>query len=187
MGDELRVNGEKVGEDAHVVDDEGQAPHVLASPGQPTKEERRKHNCTHIPYRAWCDHCVRGRGRNRAARNLCGSYNAANGFVPRVHADYALFSVNERGDECDESGPGGRVVLKILVLKETLCGSIWAYSVQHKRYTQEPWIRDQIISDFNTIGLSDERMSIKNDQEPALVDLVKEIARVRPGVGTALD
>ena len=58
--------------------------------------------------------------------------------------------------------------------------------MQHKGYTMEPWIHDQVINDFNTIGMADERISIKNDQEPALVDLVREIARVRPGVGAAL-
>ena len=67
VGDELKKSDEEIGKDTDVADDEGQVPNVLACPGQPTKEERRKHNCTHIPYRAWCDHCVRGRGRNRAA------------------------------------------------------------------------------------------------------------------------
>ena len=187
VGDELKNGDEEIGKDADVADDEGQVPNVLACPGQPTKEERRKHNCTHIPYRAWCDHCVRGRGRNRAARNLCGSYNAAKGFLPRVHADYAFFSVNASGEDCDDDDPGGRVVLKVLVTKETMCGSIWAYVVQHKGHTMEPWIRDQLINDFNTVGLANERISIKSDQEPAMLDLVKEIARIRPGVGTALD
>ena len=175
------------GEDIDMGDDEGQVPKILACPGQPSKEERRRHNCTHIPYRAWCDHCVRGRGRNRAARNICGSYNAAKGIVPRVHADYAFFSVNAAGEECEDDEPGSRIVLKILVIKETMCGSVWAYAVQHKGYTMEPWIRNQIIYDLNTIGMKDERISIKNDQEPSLVDLVKEVARVRDGAGTALD
>ena len=143
----MKVNGEEVDENVDVADDEGQAPNVLACPGQPTKEERRRHNCTHIPYRAWCDHCVRGRGRSRAARNICGSYNAAKGFVPRVHMDYAFFSVSASGDVCDGDDPSGRVVLKILVVKEMLCGSIRAYVVQHKGYTTEPWIRDQVIND----------------------------------------
>ena len=110
---ELEVSGEEVDKHEGIGNDEGQVPNVLACPGQPTKEERRKHNCTHIPYRAWCDHCVRGRGRNRAARNICGSYNAAKGLVPRVHADYAFFSVNANGDECDGEEAGSRVVLKI--------------------------------------------------------------------------
>eukprot|EP00971_Amphidinium_carterae_P094579 1872211-Amphidinium_carterae.1 len=29
----------------------------------PSEEERRYHNLTHYPYREWCEHCVRGRGR----------------------------------------------------------------------------------------------------------------------------
>ena len=86
---ELKDNGEKVDGHKGKVGDEGQVPNILSCPAQPTKEERPGHNCTHIPYRAWCDHCVPSRGRNRAARNICGSYNAAKGIVPRVHADYA--------------------------------------------------------------------------------------------------
>ena len=189
VADQQQKSGtENIEEVESLKDDEGQAPRVLTSPNQPSKEERRRHNCTHIPFRAWCDHCVRGRGRNRAARNVCGSYNAAKGFVAKVHMDYAFFSVNAAGEECEEDEPGSRVVLKVLVLKETLCGSIWAYAVQHKGFTMEPWIRDQLIFDFDTIGLSkDQRIAMKNDQEPSLVDLVKEIARVRGGAGTALD
>jgi hypothetical protein len=35
---------------------------VRKGPGQPTREEIVKHNVTHLPYRSWCAHCVRGRG-----------------------------------------------------------------------------------------------------------------------------
>ena len=31
-------------------------------PGQPTAEERRTHEITHLPYRSWCPTCVAGRG-----------------------------------------------------------------------------------------------------------------------------
>ena len=34
------------------------------APKGPTKEEREKHDATHLQSREWCDHCVRGRGRN---------------------------------------------------------------------------------------------------------------------------
>ena len=55
---ELKDDGEKVDGHKGKVDDEGQVPNILSCPAQPTKEERPGHNCTHIPYRAWCDHCV---------------------------------------------------------------------------------------------------------------------------------
>ena len=31
-------------------------------PCQPTIKEREEHEALHMPYRAWCAHCVRGRG-----------------------------------------------------------------------------------------------------------------------------
>ena len=35
----------------------------VLDPRQPTDEERRTHNLTHLPYRSWCERCVKGRGR----------------------------------------------------------------------------------------------------------------------------
>ena len=36
----------------------------LVDPRLPTEEERLEHEKTHIPYRNWCPHCVRGRGKD---------------------------------------------------------------------------------------------------------------------------
>ncbi len=41
-------------------------PKALPDPYQPTKEEVDQHNLTHLPYRSWCRHCVRGRGKSHA-------------------------------------------------------------------------------------------------------------------------
>ena len=32
-------------------------------PVTPTLEEVRQHRLTHCPFRSWCPHCVRGKGR----------------------------------------------------------------------------------------------------------------------------
>ena len=37
--------------------------------GAPTQREREEHEATHIPYREWCECCVRARGRRRAHRS----------------------------------------------------------------------------------------------------------------------
>ena len=39
-------------------------------PYQPTAADVELHNRTHLPYRSWCEHCVKGRGRNTAHRRL---------------------------------------------------------------------------------------------------------------------
>ena len=37
-------------------------------PKLPTEEEVRQHLLCHLPYRSWCHHCIRGRGRERDHR-----------------------------------------------------------------------------------------------------------------------
>ena len=43
-------------------------PKTLKDPGEPTKLERLRHSLTHLPYKAWCQYCVMGRGRQLAHR-----------------------------------------------------------------------------------------------------------------------
>ena len=35
----------------------------IQDPKLPSEEEIKQHEITHLPYRSWCRHCVRGRGR----------------------------------------------------------------------------------------------------------------------------
>ena len=36
----------------------------IGDPRLPTQSEVDNHNITHVPYRNWCPHCVRGRGKD---------------------------------------------------------------------------------------------------------------------------
>ncbi len=36
----------------------------VKEPLAPTEEEMKEHNITHIPFRAWCKHCINGRAVN---------------------------------------------------------------------------------------------------------------------------
>ena len=56
--DRLLDRGEREGE----WDREGQEPRRRRGPKTPTQEEWENHQCTHIPFRSWCKHCVEGRG-----------------------------------------------------------------------------------------------------------------------------
>ena len=42
----------------------------MLDPRQPSEEERRTHNLTHLPYRNWCEHCVKARGREADHKQL---------------------------------------------------------------------------------------------------------------------
>ena len=40
-------------------------PKRLKIPGEPSESERRLHELTLLPYRDWCEHCVKSKGRQR--------------------------------------------------------------------------------------------------------------------------
>ena len=60
-------------------------PKKINDPRQPTEEERRQHEMTHLPYRSWCRHCVKGRGKNAPHKKQDDE-----GELHEVHFDYAF-------------------------------------------------------------------------------------------------
>ena len=42
-------------------------PKMLKVPGEPSESERRLRELTHLPYRGWCEDCVRSKGRQSHA------------------------------------------------------------------------------------------------------------------------
>ena len=77
------------------------------------------------------------------------------------------------------------VSMTILVMLETMCRSIWAYAVENKG--SDDWVAEQIIDDLETVGLAGERIIIKADQEVAITDLQRTVARLRKDYGSALE
>ena len=51
-----RVGGSEDVEEAFV-------PKTRRKPEEPTKDERRAHAATHLPFRSWCKHCVAARAK----------------------------------------------------------------------------------------------------------------------------
>ena len=51
----------------------------------------------------------------------------------------------------------------------------------------EEWIASQVIEDLETVGLAQERLIMKSDQENAITELQRSIAKERAAFGTALE
>ena len=77
-------------------------PMKKKSPKEPSKDEREEHEKTHMPFRDWCRHCVRGRGKEEACRKVDRGYEEF-----EVHMDFMFM-----GDEGSEN------TLAMLVVKE---------------------------------------------------------------------
>ena len=75
--DEEEQRGDCLGVFEEMLDDDqerkgvvaqGERARPLPQPRLPSRQEVQEHELTHIPYRSWCVHCVRGAGRSDAHR-----------------------------------------------------------------------------------------------------------------------
>ena len=82
---ELELFGPSSNDD-EPVPDEGQDARRVSRPNQPTTEEILQHEITHIPYRSWCQHCVRGKCNNPPHRRVKEGRKEEKG-VPTVSMD----------------------------------------------------------------------------------------------------
>ena len=133
-------------------DTEGRVPAILRRPHEPTQAEIDEHMCCHIPYRNWCPHCVRGRGRNAAHKALA----AEQGHAIDTHAmDYCFL-----GQVQDTTVP----VLVIRHLRTRYCA---ATVVPEKGANDwvEKWLQDFI----KLVGIK--RFIYKTDQEHSITCL----------------
>ena len=197
-GDDGHLRGELVGERDSEVEDcedvappasesqEARAPKVLRTPSQPTKAETDMHRLIHVPFRAWCRECVLGRGRDRYHKRIVGSDDVA-----RIAMDYMFLteygfykSQTEADDVIDKEGGQIRTCITVLVIKDFLHKSIWAYPVEGKGVAAAEWLIAQVIEDLDTCGLDGCHMVVKSDQEPAIIEVQKEIAELRRRAGT---
>ena len=174
--------------DEHDAEEEAERPRGLRDPGTPSAAEIAEHNLTHIPSRPWCSHCVRGKSKDKKSLRLCGVY--ANNDVPRCRLDYCYLTENVEHVTADlgqEDATTADTSLTVLVMQESACRSVWAYAVEKKGGT-EAWVVDQICEDLDTVGLRNDRIIVKNDQENSANDVAREVARCRASdYGTAVE
>ena len=163
---------------------EMQTPRAVRAPHQPSQREIDDHDITHCPYRAWCEACVRGQAKDDCHLTITGM--DADSSVTRVCIDYCFITEKVKAKEDDHiQEVKANVSMTILVMLETMCRSIWAYAVDHKG--SDSWLSEQIIDDLETVGLANERIVIKADQEVAITDLQRSVARLRKDYGSALE
>ena len=108
----------------------------------------------------------------------------------RVRMDYCFLTEDvdkESGEHGETEVENARTTITVAVMQESFIKSVWAYAVESKG-SMEEWMVQQACEDLETIGLKNERVVLKSDQEPAMVDVLKEIQKKREcDFGSALD
>ena len=120
----------------------------------PTEKEREEHKRYHIPYRSWCEICVQAKKKNVPHYTIKEKRTC-----PVISMDYMYAS--------DKNA--------ILVLKDGNFGGVWALMVIRKGNGGE-YAAVRVADILQKIGYA--RCILKCDQEPAIVDVSKEVRRV---------
>ena len=80
------------------IEEEAEEPKRICREMRPSKEEVDVHNRTHLPYRSWCPHCVKGKARRRNHRRRRRSVKDS---IPVISLDY-MWMKGKKGDGQDD-------------------------------------------------------------------------------------
>ena len=136
----------------------------------PTASERLEHNKTHFPYRSWCPICVAARGLPHPHR----AKPAEERTVPTVCYDYC-FLRNQQGG----------TYASVLVGKDRDSKLLSAHVVPSKG-SEHHWVVLQTARDILKCGHHGS-VTLRCDQEPALTDLMTEVAKTRSPAPTIFE
>ena len=137
----------------------------MQDPRMPSVEEVEEHEKTHLPYRSWCKHCVAGRGTEHPCRKGEGG-----GEVPEFLLDWAF--------------PGEEEAGKTLTMLVARMGDIrMTLSTLAPSKSSGEFVANRVLAFLKECGCEAGDIIIKADQEPAVVALLKKVARSRAEKG----
>ena len=153
--------------DEYITDDEDNQQAALPAKGikasqQPTEQERREHNLTHLPYRSWCSICVESKGRSN---NHPPQKTSA---VPVIQCDFAYIK-----------GIHDKQVIPVLTAIDVETGMSMATLVQDKQ-RQFTYLTQCLQTCLTECGRTQAILAptvLQSDQEEYLVSLLKTTAR----------
>ena len=141
---------------------EGGRMRNIGDPRLPTRREVENHNITHVPYRNWCPHCVRGRGKDLDHRKSADEERGMQEFS----FDYCFM------------GDDGEAKVTILVGRDRTAGMTMA-SVVPTKGTSGQFAVLKVLEFLKLCGAEEAQILIKTDQEPAIEALVRDVVRAR--------
>ena len=138
-------------------------------PATPSLEEVTQHQLTHRPFRSWCPHCVRGKGREDPHKR--STQKDAWQGVPKLVSDYFFIGRRrprgreERHQEEEAAEKEGQT--PIIVLKDTHSKTIYAHACPCKGAHEA--VVTRLVGDLDAMGYK--RVLVRTDGEPAILDL----------------
>ena len=134
-----------------ISDDEGEKGiqgKTKNAPVKPSQKEVEEHEKTHIPFRAWCEHCIKGQAVSDPHKNQASE---------DTHRDWATISMDYMWLKTDDKGEGQG--MPIIVTHDSESKGITAHVVPEKG-CNEYSIR-RVMQDLEMTGHV--KISLKSD------------------------
>ena len=149
-------------------DSETRKPQVAKRPHTPTRAELEAHLPLHLEYRSWCPHCRAGRGISMQHRT--DDKREAEEMGITVSLDYCFMSADDSEED----------MRAILVCYDHSKKGLWAVPVERKGAQEEvvKWVTEKLEES----GYAGVAVTLKSDQEPAMLSLKQAIAVRRKAV-----
>ena len=138
----------------------------MQDPKMPSKTEIEEHNLTHLPFRNWCRHCVRGRGKEMPHRKA-----GEQGDMPELHVDMCFLG--------EESDPYNTIT--ILVAREKLTRMTLATVIPSK--SASSYTSRRLVAFMKEVGILHGDLVVKSDQEAAVKAILDGAGRARAAEG----
>ena len=181
-GENDKTGGESLKDECMPIEEEEDAAEdqeapkirILPTPNPPSRQEALEHNCTHIPFRSWCQHCVRGKSKSshhKAGAGMAGSE------TPVVSFDYAFLGDRRQNAEKEDEDEGGQHVedddvtkTTVLVGRDAKSRVCCAIPVPQKGIDMMEWSLREGLRFLDFLGYAS--VVIKSDQEVSLGSLL---------------
>ena len=137
----------------------------MVDPMLPSQAEIDMHMLTHLPYRNWCEHCVRGRGKQ----------------MDHKKAEERRDTIEFHLDFCFPGGEEDEQTLTILVMRERSTRMTMASAVPSK--STGSFIAKRGVAFMKEVGCEFGTVILKSDQEPAMKAIIQEMCRHRAAGG----
>ena len=132
----------------------------VRAPVGPTEAERAKHELTHLPTQTWCQHCMKGKGKEDPHRRVESGREV-------LQIDYSYLKSD--GSYVDGNQEAAEVVL---TAADRGTGMFWAMGIPTKNFEKE-YVVKSICGFISQLGHM--QLSIRTDGEPTILQVANEI------------
>ena len=144
----------------------------------PSKEEYDERMRTHVPFRNWCEFCVKGKAKaDPRKRGIAEKSRIEERGIPTIGIDYTYpksdTSKEDSSSKSEKSKEESERGMPIIVMRTDLDKWTSAFVVPQKGVCE--YAVKEVARQIQNAGYN--RVIFKSDQEPALKELLRAVKR----------